>query len=269
MEHSSEMQFFYFKKIYVRGVTIIFCTRQFSELDVERGDIATKLCKFLHDQSKLLRRPVTPFTIQSIVRIIMHQMITRYAIRRRSITWVSPLIRISQDCKKVRARRKEKTTCAAAKQRAWVPARYDAIMRYKRARSLRGNRASEKKRQKESDPRTRRKEVGRGDGEEGEGRESRMVLPHWPWLGPKLRWVEMLPGPLVASPSPTLTFLWSSLLRPAALRVYRQAPPGLPCSSAFADSSIKDITKSTLDENTLPLCRGVPRERRAKTLCLS
>lgn len=81
----------------------------------------------------------------------------------------------------------------------------------------------------------------------------------------------MLPDPLVAPPlpwpplpppsSPYRALPKFYLLCPAALR----APPGLPCSSAFADSSIKDITKSTLDENTLPLYRGVPRERRAKT----
>lgn len=75
----------------------------------------------------------------------------------------------------------------------------------------------------------------------------------------------MLPGPpvhllhpsrsLSLPPSPFRTALFSRL----AARC--QAPPGLPRSSAFADSSIKDITKSTLDENTLPLYRGEHRER--------
>lgn len=68
--------------------------------------------------------------IQSVMRIITSPIITRYAIRRRSITRVSPLIGISQDRKLVRVRKKRKKALATARERAWVLARYDAIMRY-------------------------------------------------------------------------------------------------------------------------------------------
>ncbi|KAL2713363.1 hypothetical protein V1478_017061, partial [Vespula squamosa] len=40
-----------------------------------------------------------------------------------------------------------------------------------------------------------------------------------------------------------------------------------PACSAFADSSIKDITKSTLDENTLPLYRTANRTKTLYVCC--
>lgn len=244
-----------------------------------------ELCGFSRDRTKTLaivvmRVCANCVSRDSICRANYHVSAT--AARRRSITRVSPLIGISQDRKSgpVQGEKRAEEALATARERAWVLARYDAIMRYGPRRKggwARGGGAGTERREaerarkrgteRELDARTRRKETGRGDGDEGGG-EGRMVLPHWPWLGPKLRWVEVLPGPLVASPSPPPALPRFPRRCPAALRAHRRAPPGLPCSSAFADSSIKDITKSTLDENTLPLYRGVPRERRAKTLRL-
>lgn len=235
------------------------------------SDIVTNYVDF-HATARNFRDYYTSIAflaIQSAVRIITCPTITRYAIRRRSITRVSPLIGISQDRKLVRARRKEKKALATARERAWVLARYDAIMRYgPRRRGGRGRGKRARKRETERIGRANKKKRNQTRWRRRRRREGRMVLPPWPWLGPKLRWVEVLPGPLVASPSLPLALPRFSLPCPAALRAHRRAPPGLPCSSAFADSSIKDITKSTLDENTLPLYRGVPRERRAKTLRL-
>lgn len=87
-------------------------------------------------------------------------------------------------------------------ERAWVLARYDAIMRYEHRRGSgeekKGDRKLVRKREteriecankkKRNRTRWRREVIGGG----------RVVLPYWPWLDPKLRWVEMLPDPLVA-----------------------------------------------------------------------
>lgn len=121
---------------------------------------------------------------------------------RRPITRVSPLIGISQDRKKtVRAKERKETFIRRhteeereKEERAWVLARYDAIMRYehrleearKRQEEKKGDRADgEKKRETEriEYTRTRRKETGRGDGERGgpkgaRGRGGPVVLPY-------------------------------------------------------------------------------------------
>lgn len=163
----------------------------------------------LHERWKLLRslrRSIVFRAFQSAVRIIACPTITRCAIRRRPITRVSPLIGISQDRKLVRARKKRqkrKRKKTVARERAWVLARYDAIMR----RGLGwGEKESNGRERREKErigrARMRRKEIEGGDARPGGRRGERVVvLPHWPWLGPKLRWVEVLPGPLVASPS--------------------------------------------------------------------
>lgn len=138
----------------------------------------------------------------------------------------------------------------------------------------------EKERRRESNARTREKKKPDEVTERG-GRRGRTDGPAvltltrpevevgWDAAGPSCRAPLAPPRPPSSPLLPRRRALPRFyLLCPAALRAHRRAPPGLPCSSAFADSSIKDITKSTLDENTLPLYRGVPRERRAKTLCL-
>lgn len=132
--------------------------RQFVELDVEWR--YRELCGFSRDHLELSRdhyHVIALLAIQSVVRIITCPIITRYAIRHRSITRVSPLIGISQDRKLVRVRKKRKKALATARERAWVLARYDTIMRYARTLSkgggagmAEGNRAGEKKRDREN-----------------------------------------------------------------------------------------------------------------------
>lgn len=96
----------------VYEVTIISCTRQFVELDVEWRYRVTIYADFhaiaqnFRDhyvgQSPLFAR----FNLRR-ANYHVYPTITRYAIRRRPITRVSPLIGISQDRKMVRAKRKE------------------------------------------------------------------------------------------------------------------------------------------------------------------
>lgn len=95
----------------VFGITIISCTRQFAELDVESRYRMTIYADF-HAIAQNFRDHYvgqSHFSRDSIfvVRIITCPTITRYAIRWRPITRISPLIGISQDRKMVREKRKE------------------------------------------------------------------------------------------------------------------------------------------------------------------
>lgn len=163
---------------------------------------------------------------------------------------------------------REKTR-SKTQRRAWVPTWYDAIMRYGATFSWTGEggrtRGKEEEDNERKGGRSEKKEEARKRGGQGG-----WGLPHWPWLGPKLRWVEVLPGPPVHLLRFSISLFRSALFPSLSLRSEEDTPVSphygrphraWPCSSAFADSSIKDITKSTLDENTLPLYRGKHRER--------
>lgn len=138
-------------------ITIISCKRQqFVELDV---DWRYRVIIYFHAIAQNFRDHYvgqSHFSRDSIffVRIITCPTITRYAIRWRLITRVSPLIGISQDRKMVREKKREKHLYGGTLERAWVLARYDAIMRYEHRRGsgegAEGDRAGEKKRDGEN-----------------------------------------------------------------------------------------------------------------------
>ncbi|KAF7382100.1 hypothetical protein HZH66_013532 [Vespula vulgaris] len=61
---------------------------------------------------------------------------------------------------------------------------------------------------------------------------------------------------------------YDAIMQQGTLAAYIGRPGGAsPACSAFADSSIKDITKSTLDENTLPLYRTANRTKTLYVCC--
>jgi len=87
-------------------------------------------------------------------------------------------------------------------ERAWVLARYDAIMRYEHRRGSgegeKGGLELVRKRETERIECANKKKRNRTRWRREVNGGGRVVLPYWPWLDPKLRWVEMLPDPLVA-----------------------------------------------------------------------